>query len=59
MTDEEFEAVKRACFDWWGLDNPDVIEAFHAYRILQISNCNPLPMLFDDFVVAWSAKKNV
>lgn len=53
MTEEDIEAVRRTCFELWGLEDPDVIEAFHAWRIIQIKLGRTIEPSFADFVVSW------
>lgn len=52
LTKEDKEAITRSCFEWWGLSDPDIVELYHAYRIIQIREERTV-MLFDDFQKAW------
>lgn len=55
MTEEDVERVKRAAFELWGLegDRLDMVDAFHAWRILRIKEGHQLEASFHDFAVVW------
>lgn len=53
LTKDEKECIRRSCLEWWGLSDPETIEAYHAYRILMIKSEKGV-CTFDDFAVAWS-----
>ena len=59
MTEEDMEAVRRLAFEMWGLegDTLDVVDAFHAWQILNIKLVSKRIHSFDDFVVSWKKYK--
>jgi len=53
VTEEDILAAKMTCLELWNLEDPDVVEGYHAWRIIQIRLGKGDSPSFDDFVTSW------
>jgi hypothetical protein len=53
VTEEDILAAKMTCLELWNLEDPDVVEGYHAWQIIQIRLGKDGPFSFDDFVTSW------